>query len=135
MQINYIHIALMIGIVICLLLVRWKSMVKEGFDDGETLIYTSAQCPLFSTQMKGFMEAKEAATAANEFSSVGMYTHMITELQKKMTAAGCTGEEEGAKVPAALPSTMSSADIEAAQASPPVIDLVPNSGTVAIVSS
>jgi len=120
---NYIHIALFIGIVLCLIWIRWKSTVKEGFDDAESLVYTSDHCPLLSNQMKGYQEAKAVAKSTNMFSSMQMYEAIIEELQVQMTAAGCTGREAAAKVPLALPSEMTAADIEAAKDSPSIVDL------------
>lgn len=120
---SYIHIALFIGIVLCLIWIRWKSTVKEGFDDAESLVYTTNHCPLLSNQMKGYQEAKAEAESTNMFSSMQMYEAIMEELQKQMTAAGCTGGEAAAKVPLALPSAMSAADIEAAKDSPSVVDL------------
>ena len=120
---NYIHIALFIGIVACLIWIRWKSTVKEGFDDAESLVYTSDHCPLLSNQMKGYQEAKAVAKSTNMFSSMQMYEAIISELQVQMTAAGCTGGEAAAKVPLALPSAMTAADIEAAKDSPAIVDL------------
>ena len=120
---TYIHLVLFIGIVICLLWIGWKGSVKEGFDEGDSLVFTNDHCPLLSSQMKGYQDAQVTAKATNQFASVSMYEKIMVSLKEQMVAAGCTGEEEAAKVPMALPSTMSAADVEAAKASPSVVNL------------
>jgi hypothetical protein len=121
---NYIHLALFIGIAICLLIISWKSNKTEGFNDvGEGLIFTSSQCPLISNQIKGYKEAIATAQAENHFSTVRNYRVLVESLEEQAKAIGCTGEEAAAAVPLALPSTMSSTEVEDAKPTATVIDL------------
>jgi hypothetical protein len=119
---NYIHLALFIGVVICLYIISCQRVV-EGFDETETLIYTNSQCPLLSNQMRGLQEAHDDAEKTNKFSTASSYMAMINSLQATMNKAGCTGKEEAAKVPMAMSSGMTSAEIEAAKEPAPIIDL------------
>ena len=120
---NYIHLALFIGIAICLLIISFRPVVEEGFDDGSTLVFTKEQCPLLSSQLAGYQDALATAEADNKFSTARSYNQLISALQDKMKTSGCTGKEEAAKVPMALPSSMSSAEIEAAKEPVAVINL------------
>ena len=123
----------MIGIALCLLIISWRSSSKEGFEDGDgdsgILVFTTAQCPFLSNQLKGAKESLAAAEAANLASTARTFGIMIESLEATMKKAGCTGKEEAAAVPLALPTIMTSADIAEATAAPPVIDLtkVPSS--------
>ena len=135
---SYIHLALFIAIAICLLWIGWKGTVKEGFDeDASSIVFTNDHCPLLSSQMRGYQEAQDAAAAENKFSSIAMYETIISGLKTQMATAGCTGNEAAAKVPMALPSTMSATDIEAVKDSASVIDLstVPNIASVTATES
>jgi len=129
---NYIHLALFIGVAVCLLIISWRPVQKEGFDDAGSLIFNMEQCPLISNQIKGYQDALDAARDANLFSTVRNYSSLIESLEAKAKAVGCTGKESAAKVPLAMPSTMSSSDIEASKDSPVVIDLtqVPSTASV-----
>jgi hypothetical protein len=119
---NYIHLALFIGVVICLYIIS-RQRVVEGFDEGETLIYTTEQCPLLSNQMRGLQEALDTAEKTNKFSTASSYMAMITSLKATMDKAGCTGKEAAAKVPITMTSGMTSAEIESAKEPEPIIDL------------
>lgn len=132
---NYIHLALFIGIAICLLIISFRSEVEEGFDDGSTLVFTTEQCPLLSSQLAGYKSALEAAQADNQFSTARSYNQLISAMEDKIKAAGCTGKEEAAKVPMALPSSMSSAEVEAAKEPVPVINLSQPSAVPIVATS
>lgn len=129
---NYIHLALFIGIAICLLIISWIPRQKEGFEDTGDLMFNKQQCPLISSQIKGYQALVEEAKAANEFSTMRTYNTLIASLETQSKAIGCTGNESAAKVPIALPSTMTSAEIEDVKDSPAVIDLtqVPSTASV-----
>lgn len=132
---SYIHLALFIAIALCLLWIGWKGTVKEGFDDdASSLLFTADHCPLLSSQIRGYQEAQDIAVSENKFYSITMYEKIIEGLKEQMTKAGCTGNEKAAKVPMALPSTMSATDIEAAKESPSIIDL-PTVQTIASVAA
>jgi hypothetical protein len=129
---NYIHLALFIGIAICLLIISWIPRQKEGFDDAGELMFNKQQCPLISSQIKGYKDLIDEARKENQFSTISTYNRMIATLETKAKEMGCTGNESAAKVPLALPSTMSSSDIEDTKESPAVIDLtqVPSTASV-----
>ena len=95
-------------------------------------MFNKQQCPLISSQIKGYQDILDKARAENQFSTISTYNSLIATLEAKAKAIGCTGNESAAKVPLALPSTMTSAEIEDVKDSPVVIDLtqVPSTASV-----
>ena len=120
---NYIHLALFIAVAICLLIISWRPAQKEGFNDGEGLVFKAEHCPLISSQIKGYKESVARARADNQFSTMANYNNLIESLEAQAKKIGCTGNETASSVPLALPSSMTSAEIEDAKTSAQVIDL------------
>jgi predicted component of type VI protein secretion system len=109
-----IHAILLIVIALCLGVIAWqhRKPTTEPFQNSEdNLVFTSAQCGFLLNQKKGAEDAKEKAAANND--STASFDAMISALEAKITAVGCSGNESPGKVPLALPASMPEAEKEA----------------------